>query len=403
MALINPTTEYTEADAQRFAFRQLSRQLHTAVPGAIESYSADTRRARVHIAIRDILTHKRRLDRGTLTDVPVLWPAVLGWSFHAKITAGTPVMLLFSERSIANFKRSFNVSDGAVGVQHAEGDAVAICGFGDHSIGAVAFEGDEAFCFQNKAGTRFIVAGDTGLRFWNASKVFLEDNQTTLRWDAGKYVRVGSADVKHAHGGTSVTLNAAGYKAQIGGGSPLLPAGTEVTLTSGKAEVRHKDTDVILTSNTSRMRLVTQDSLNNDVIGEVGSNVDCTYILHGGVGWGVANGSPKIIGLNNVYVEINSSRVLLRWNNVAAFELDATKAEMRYQNTSAGVDSLVEVASDGDILVKANGAAVTVNSTPRRFQSSNNAPRPSSLMARTASVTTVTATSGWRARRPSTA
>lgn len=119
-----------------FCFRQEMKDVHTSIPGVVESYNAETKRASIQIAMnmlikRDNLAgNPESVARPIIQDVPVLHVAGGGYVIHVPLVRGNAVMLLFSERGIERFKERFEVSDPTVGSFFAERDAVAIPGFG---------------------------------------------------------------------------------------------------------------------------------------------------------------------------------------------------------------------------------------------------------------------------------
>ena len=114
-----------------FAIEEWVRQnLRTAVPGIVRAYDADTMRARVQPALRAIVSQPdgstEAMDRASIYDVPVTWPGGGGFVFHCNLDPGDTVWLMFSERGIAEFKRSLELADPPPMVMFQARDAVAL-------------------------------------------------------------------------------------------------------------------------------------------------------------------------------------------------------------------------------------------------------------------------------------
>lgn len=121
--------------ALAFHSRQWAKaNLHTAIPGIIRAYDAPTKRARVQIALNMLLTDGTTKARPILLDVPVIHPSGGGLVCHINLVPGDGVWLIFSERGIQHFKRTYDVADPPKSYHFAETNAVAFPGFGALSI-----------------------------------------------------------------------------------------------------------------------------------------------------------------------------------------------------------------------------------------------------------------------------
>jgi len=113
--------------------RAVGRELmdvHTALPGIVDTYDAASRRARVTPAIRILLDDGSLLDRPPVPDVPVLFPAGGGLSLTFPLQRGDPVLMIFSQRGMDGFKVAFRESAPSRGPIMDMSDAVALAGFG---------------------------------------------------------------------------------------------------------------------------------------------------------------------------------------------------------------------------------------------------------------------------------
>ena len=131
--------------------------LYTAMPATIASYNPSTKRADVQPAIRTQLREGEPILKPVLTNIPVLFPSGGGWALaFNNLPAGEPVMLLFSQRGIGHFKKSYGVENPSGGVMQMDG-AVAIAGFGALSIAP-----PDGIALQNDNGTIKVDLSDDG-------------------------------------------------------------------------------------------------------------------------------------------------------------------------------------------------------------------------------------------------
>ena len=151
---------------------ELVGKYHTALPGIVREYDGETKRARVQPAISLLEEDGGLVDRALLLDVPVVHPAGGGYVVHLPIAAGDAVMLVFSERGLTAFKRTFEQSAPDVDALMSERDAVAIPGFGALSISPVS---GDALCIQREDGTVSVVItdGDVTINVPTGSNVHL--------------------------------------------------------------------------------------------------------------------------------------------------------------------------------------------------------------------------------------
>lgn len=107
-------------------------ELHTAIPGRVESYDASAQTADVQPMIRRLVP---RADGGTLREqlpivraVPVVHPRWGSWFVHAPLAAGDFVLLVMCERDLARWRTTGEVSDPVDRRAHHLSHAVAIPG-----------------------------------------------------------------------------------------------------------------------------------------------------------------------------------------------------------------------------------------------------------------------------------
>ena len=131
MSSMNPEADYSNlATALRFAFRQSLKDIYTCMPGIVESYDDTTRRAVVRGALNIVKTDGDEVPREAIHNVPVIFPSGGGFSLTFPLGQGDPVLLVYSQRGLSEFKRSLDLSTPDADGFFAEKDAVAIPGFG---------------------------------------------------------------------------------------------------------------------------------------------------------------------------------------------------------------------------------------------------------------------------------
>lgn len=98
----------TFSEILKDAFEHRIADLHTCLPGKIDSYDPDTGFAKVQIQIKRVrLNQEDPVDFPLLSDVPV-WQFRSGNAFvHVPVSAGDFCLVFFFERSIEKFLSSF--------------------------------------------------------------------------------------------------------------------------------------------------------------------------------------------------------------------------------------------------------------------------------------------------------
>lgn len=116
-------------DATRDAWAE---DLHTALPGRVESYDASAQVADVTPLVRRVL---RRNDGSrvaspmpTIRAVPIAWPRAGDWFVHMPLAAGDVVLLVFCERDFARWRATGEISDPIDTRQHHLAHAIAYPG-----------------------------------------------------------------------------------------------------------------------------------------------------------------------------------------------------------------------------------------------------------------------------------
>ena len=144
MTSMNRDTDYANmAEAIRFAIRQSLKDMYTCMPGIVESYDAETQRAVVKGALKVVTAKKEEIEREAIHNVPVVFPSGGGFAMTFPLEQGDPVLLLYSQRGLANWKKTFDVAAPDIIGFFSEKDAIAIPGFGtDEPEHHIAIEAD---------------------------------------------------------------------------------------------------------------------------------------------------------------------------------------------------------------------------------------------------------------------
>ncbi len=136
-----------------FSFRQLMKNINTATPGIVESYQPTVKRAVVRPALRLVKTDGTQIDRAPIANVPVLQPSAGGFMVNLPITPGDAVMLLFSQRGLAAFKKTYQNSTPTASSFFSSTDAVALPGFGGLNVRPATTQGVSV---QSENGVDFV-------------------------------------------------------------------------------------------------------------------------------------------------------------------------------------------------------------------------------------------------------
>lgn len=118
----------------RVGLEWLQKQINTCIPGKVVSFDAATARAVVQPTIQVRLRSGATSDLPQIHDVPVVYPAGGGYSITFPLVEDDPVLLVFSQRGMTQWKSSMDTAEPDVGVFHALNDAIAIPGIATSGI-----------------------------------------------------------------------------------------------------------------------------------------------------------------------------------------------------------------------------------------------------------------------------
>lgn len=171
------------------------KEVHTGMPGIIESFDPNNQTASVQPAIRRIFI-TRESDREILTpadlplliNVPVYFPRAGGYSMTMPVRVDDECWLSFSERSIDNWYNTGGVSNPSSRRFHSLSDAIAMVGLSsepnsiqdydndnlqirkDDGNAEITIMSDNTIMLNNSSGANFTIRGDSGsMRMQNNS------------------------------------------------------------------------------------------------------------------------------------------------------------------------------------------------------------------------------------------
>ena len=144
----------------RIATSRAMRSVNTCLPGMILSYDAGGQRASVRPMLSVRQPDGREEEMPVLNSVPVIWPRGGGASITLPVRSGDGCLLLFTQRSIDEFKASGQITTPADPRAFDLSDAVAIMGFVSFGAGGGA---DDAI--ELRMGDTVLKISEDGFEF----------------------------------------------------------------------------------------------------------------------------------------------------------------------------------------------------------------------------------------------
>jgi len=180
--------------------------IHTALPGIVETYDAGKRRARVIPAIAMLLDDGELLARPPITDVPVIFPSGGGLTMAFPLPAGEPVLLVFAQRGLGPWKGGYQSSPPGDGPILDMSDAVCLAGFGALAIRPAT---DTGASLQSDDGLTAVIVEPTGeVVIKAAGDTRIEaGGETTLVATGDATIRTDGAARIHADGPLTLTAS----------------------------------------------------------------------------------------------------------------------------------------------------------------------------------------------------
>lgn len=217
------------ANLLRAATGELARSLNTCLPGTVTSYDAGSQRASVQPMVRLTQPDGREESLPALNSVPVIWPRSGGASITLPVRPGDGCLILFSQRSLDEYKTSGQESAVQDPRMFDMSDAVAIMGFVSFGSG-----GGPADSIQIKLGSSTITVTENGVTI-DADSVEVNAPQSTFNGNVQVAGNLGVTGNMNSQGplnitGPSVTHNGVNVGAshvhsgvETGGGNTGVP------------------------------------------------------------------------------------------------------------------------------------------------------------------------------------
>ena len=193
----NTDTKYREnIESMEFVLQQFRKTIYTALPATIESYDAETKRAKLVPAIKSISTDNKSSPLPALVDVPVIFPASGAFTMHFPLAAGDAVLVVFSQRGIQNFKQDYQSSNPTNENVVDYDSPIAIAGFG-----AISFTPAEtnSASLQTNDGKNAVIIGESDV------SLKLDKNSVT----------VSSSDIKLSVGTATAILTSSLFSSSV--------------------------------------------------------------------------------------------------------------------------------------------------------------------------------------------
>ncbi len=103
-------------------------QVHTCIPGCVQSYNADARTATVKPSVAQRSLHGDLLAIPPINDVPVVWPSCGQFTLSGTLREGDGVLLLFTESGIGNWLQSTQDTEAEDQTRFSLQDAICVPG-----------------------------------------------------------------------------------------------------------------------------------------------------------------------------------------------------------------------------------------------------------------------------------
>ena len=215
---------YDKSLQQWFDFAALEwtkNNLNTAMPGIVESYDAETKRATVRPAIKLLLNDEQgtTIAKPAIQNVPVFQPSGGKMALTIPIQEGDGVLLLFSQRGLEQFKETFEEADPSPNAFFDPRDCIAMPGFGSLRINPVSPAG---IVLQDDDGSTYINVqrqGETGQMDAAVVRIRSQGKVIVISQDA--------IEMETANGAVTVRISPQGTVSVVAQSSISLEGGSE--------------------------------------------------------------------------------------------------------------------------------------------------------------------------------
>jgi hypothetical protein len=160
-------------------------QIHTALPGVVQSYDSSTQIAKVAPGVKKILVNGDEVELPVCTEVPVIMPGSGDAIIHFPIKKGDPVLLVFCQRAIDEFLLSGKISKPSKKRKHDLTDSVAIPGLLTFNNQGLAYNNEDLIV---KKGSSKIVIKANGDVEINDDKIVIKNLTGIVEINGGNLV-----------------------------------------------------------------------------------------------------------------------------------------------------------------------------------------------------------------------
>jgi hypothetical protein len=149
-------------DTHQAAMEGMMKDVHTCLPGIVQSFNPVNQTAEVQPAIQRVFTERGAVNLPLCVDVPVVFPGGGGFFFTFPISAGDECVLVFSERCMDGWAIDGAISEPEDYRSHDLSDAFAFVGVNSVAKKLSGFNASAAE-IRNRAGTVKMVFSNAGI------------------------------------------------------------------------------------------------------------------------------------------------------------------------------------------------------------------------------------------------
>ena len=194
-----------------FIFEENVKKLYTSLPGIIQSYDLNTKRAKVLPAIKRLFTDNSTRSLPVIIDVPIITPSGGGYLISMPLKKGDTVLLIFSQRGITNFKKQYQEAlptDSLLDLH----DAIGISGFGTINITPASSDG---LSIQTDNGDNAIIVEDDKvvIKKGNNSIELTDDIITIVK--GNNSIELTDDNIENKVGTATLTLTSSGLSSNV--------------------------------------------------------------------------------------------------------------------------------------------------------------------------------------------
>lgn len=194
--------DYTLTEAVRAAIIKELSQIHTCLPGRIETYDYTVQQASVTPLIKKRFKNGDILSMPIIENVPVVWPRGGGASLTFPLVQGDGVLLVFSERSMDNWLSVGDEAEPGGPAMFDLSDAIAVPGLNPFSVESLAASEDsiqiiynDAFISIDTEGAITVDNGSGSVSIASDGVIDIDNGSGTISIDGSGQVNINSGNL----------------------------------------------------------------------------------------------------------------------------------------------------------------------------------------------------------------